>query len=57
MTPFSSMRSISISYRRQAVSQHRGPWNRSVVGKLVRDRFGSFAPFWPWAAHFRSSPI
>jgi hypothetical protein len=34
MTPFSSTRSISISYRRKAVSQHRGPPNRSVVSKL-----------------------
>jgi len=39
--PFSSTRSISISYRQEAVSEHRGPRNRSVVGKLVRDRFGS----------------
>src|SRR5439155_23466329 len=39
--PFSSTRSISISYRQEAVSKHRGPRNRSVVGKLVRDRFGS----------------
>src|SRR5271167_1121086 len=37
--PFSSTRSLSISYRREAVSRHRGPPNRSVVGKL--DRFGS----------------
>src|SRR5258707_9057182 len=27
--------SISISYRQEAVSKHRGPRNRSVVGKLV----------------------
>jgi hypothetical protein len=39
--PFSSTRSISISYRQEAVSEHRGPLNRSVVGKLVRDRFAS----------------
>ena len=30
-----------ISYRQKAVSKHRGPRNRSVVGKLVRDRFGA----------------
>jgi hypothetical protein len=39
MTPFSSMRSISIPYRREAVSQHLEPWSRGVVGKLVRDRW------------------
>src|SRR6266404_483612 len=39
--PFSSTRIISISYLQEAVSKHRGPRNRSVVGKLVRDRFGS----------------
>jgi hypothetical protein len=33
--PFSSTRSVSISYRREAVSRHRGPPNRSVVGKLT----------------------
>src|SRR5258708_6239280 len=38
--PFSSTRSISISYQQEAVSEHRRPRNRSVVGKLVRDRFG-----------------
>jgi hypothetical protein len=38
--PFSSTRIISLSYRQEAVSEHRGPRNRSAVGKLVRDRFG-----------------
>src|SRR6476659_10720797 len=32
--PSSSTRSTSISYRQEAVSEHRGPRNRSVVGKL-----------------------
>jgi len=41
--PFSYARSTSISYRQEAVSKHRGPRNRSVVGELVRDRFGSFS--------------
>lgn len=36
MTPFSSTKSISISYRQKAVSQHRGPRNRSVVSKPGR---------------------
>src|SRR5277367_4844175 len=35
-----STRSISISYRQEAVSEHRGPRNPSVVGQLVRDQFG-----------------
>src|ERR1700733_4131722 len=45
----------SISYRREAVSKRRGPRNRSVVGKLVRDRFGSNSSTGPQQSQVRSA--
>src|SRR5580765_2244036 len=55
--PFSYTRSISISYRQEAVSKHRRPRSRSVVGELVRDRFGSFSDFGGHDRDVRFPPV
>src|SRR6478736_8494021 len=54
--PFSSKGALAYHIGRKQSASIGGPRNRSVVGKLVRDRFGSKAALTTLKCDFRSYP-